>query len=455
MELDELVRGMRVIELSAKTRPTAIRALAHATGLDDEGMSLDALIEAIEEREAAAQTVVDEGFAMPHGIVDWNGDWRVVLGRSREGVDYGVSGVAPVHLIALFVVGEKSQKEFHLEILAALAELLQSDSFREELAAARNTRAIEQLLCARAGITADGHRQRLSRVPRINTVLIGQAIELADKLAAQALLVAVDRVDSVAWDPLAHWAGRLLVVTAQASDELPIKRDDTHLFDVSHESLTRMDRANLGLLLAASDDLLADEAVVICVTGPGGRRLDSITVTRPEGQLDAMFGGRTTRRSAQIRPTVILRTLSLAIELAAEGREGQPVGAMFVVGDTGRVLRHTRQLVLNPFHGFSRTLRNLLDPSLGETIKEFAQVDGAFIVQADGMVVSAGTYLVPKASPAVKLPSGLGTRHQAAAAITAHTHAMAITVSQSTGTVTVFRHGQIVLQLERATAIRS
>ena len=105
--------------------------------------------------------------------------------------------------------------------------------------------------------------------------------------------------------------------------------------------------------------------------------------------------------------------------------------------------------MLNPFHGYSRTLRSLLDLSLAETIKEFAMIDGAFIVQGDGMVVSAGTYLVPKSS--TRLPLGLGTRHHAAAAITAHTQAMAITVSQSTGTVTVFRHGQIVLKLERAT----
>ena len=37
-----------------------------------------------------------------------------------------------------------------------------------------------------------------------------------------------------------------------------------------------------------------------------------------------------------------------------------------------------------------------------------------------GMVVSAGTYLIPKSSS--RIPSGLGTRHHAAAAITSHHH---------------------------------
>jgi diadenylate cyclase len=453
MDLVELVNAMRIIELSGKTRPTAIRTLAQATGLDSEGVTLDGLLEAIEEREATAQTIVGEGFAMPHAIIEWEGSFRVVLGRSKAGVDYGIPDSPRVHLMVLFVVGRAQQKDFHLEVLAALAELLESDEFRKELIEARDSRAVEKLLLTRVGLAPERAPRRAPGVPRINAILVRQAIELVEVVSAQALLVAVDKLESLPWDPLRAWTGRLFVVLSATSDEVTADRPDTHLFDVPHAALTRMDRANLGLLLASSKGLLSGDANVVCVTGPGGRRLDSLTVTKPESQYDAMFGGKATRRSANIRPAVILRALSLAIELAAEGREGQSLGAMFVIGDSRQVMPHTHQLVLNPFHGFSRSLRNLLDPSLGETIKEFAHLDGAFVVQADGLVLSAGTYLVPRAA-SVRLPSGLGTRHQAAAAITAQTQAMAIAVSQSTGNVTVFRHGQIVLTLEGARATR-
>jgi len=453
LDLVELVNSARIVELSAKTRPTAIRALAQATRLYEDGVSLENLLEAIEEREATAQTIVGRGFAMPHAIIEWDGGYRVVLGRSRTGVAYGVADDKRVHLLVLFVVGRKKRRNFHLQLLSALADLLESSDFRKEIIDARDTRAIEQLLLAKAGLTRPGEPRRGPGVPRINTVLVRQGIQLSKVVAAQAMLVAVDRVESVPWDLLAEWEGRLLVVTTQVSDDFSSSRPDTHLFDVPHATLTRMDRANLGLLLAGSAGLLSSDANVVCVTGPGGRRLDSLTVTKPESQLEAMFGSKATKRSAHIRPAVILRSLSLAIELAAEGREGQPVGAMFVIGDSRQVMRHAQQLVLNPFHGFSPALRSILDPSLAETIKEFSQLDGAFIVQGDGMVQSAGTYLLPKTS-SVRLPSGLGTRHQAAAAITAHTQAMAITVSHSTGNITAFRNGQIVLKLERATATR-
>jgi diadenylate cyclase len=49
----------------------------------------------------------------------------------------------------------------------------------------------------------------------------------------------------------------------------------------------------------------------------------------------------------------------------------------------------------------------------------------------------------------VKLPLGLGARHTAAAAVTRETKAVAITVSQTTGTVRFFKGGEIALILNQ------
>jgi len=104
--------------------------------------------------------------------------------------------------------------------------------------------------------------------------------------------------------------------------------------------------------------------------------------------------------------------------------------------------------VINPFLGYRDEEKNILDPSLEETVKEFSNIDGAFLVRGDGVIESAGTYLRPgPASP--KLLSGLGTRHAAAAGITYQTHAMAVVVSQSTGRVSLFRGGVLVMELRK------
>ncbi|MHC5537850.1 DNA integrity scanning protein DisA nucleotide-binding domain protein, partial [Singulisphaera rosea] len=146
---------------------------------------------------------------------------------------------------------------------------------------------------------------------------------------------------------------------------------------------------------------------------------------------------------------VFERLLSLASELGLEGREGRPVGTLFVVGDSDRVLAQSHQLVINPFHGYPENERNVLDPRLEETIKEFSSIDGAFIIRGDGVILSAGRYLAPHAKLEEALPQGLGTRHEAAAAITMTTDAVTLCVSQSTGTISIFKRGRLITDIAK------
>jgi DNA integrity scanning protein DisA with diadenylate cyclase activity/mannitol/fructose-specific phosphotransferase system IIA component (Ntr-type) len=451
VELEALVTAMQIVELTATTRSSAIRELVEAVNWADEGVCSDDVVAAIEEREATAHTIIGAGLALPHAMIEWNGDFRIVLGRSRPGVDYLATG-DKLHLLVLLVVGNKSGARVHLEVLASVAELLNHGAFRQDLVQARDVSDIKQLLVERAGWDLQLRLPPIE-IPRRSIAIVQQAVGLAESLSAQALLLAMNPGQGVPWEPLISWPGRVLLIAPKQSDAVLGERPDTHLFEVPHASLSRMDRANLGLLLAAANGLVDHEREVVCITGPRGHAWDSITVTKPAAHFRAVFPEQDDQTTARITPAVILRVLSLAIELASEGREAHPIGVMFVMGDTRQVLKHTQQLVLNPFHGFARRLRNILDPSLTETVKEFAMLDGAFIVEVDGSIRSAGTYLIPRCH-VTDLPGGLGARHQAAAAITTETQAIAVTVSQSTGTVTLFQDGNVVLTLERAAMTR-
>lgn len=142
---------------------------------------------------------------------------------------------------------------------------------------------------------------------------------------------------------------------------------------------------------------------------------------------------------------VVERVLQIAEEIREEGREGRKIGTLFVIGDPEELEKYTRQLILNPFKGYLPEERNILSEELKETIKEFAQLDGAFIITKDGIVVSAGTYIDVDVSDTRRY-QGWGTRHLAAAAITAKTDSVAVLVSQSGGKIKVFRHGKIIMR---------
>jgi len=141
-------------------------------------------------------------------------------------------------------------------------------------------------------------------------------------------------------------------------------------------------------------------------------------------------------------PDILESLIELAVEIAREGREGRRIGTLFTLGDEQTVLAKSRSLILDPLSGHPESSRHVSDPNLRGTIKELAQLDGAFVVSRDGVVLSACRYLDATASD-VEMPLGLGSRHIAAANISAVTNAVGIVVSES-AVVRLFCHGKLV-----------
>ncbi len=163
--------------------------------------------------------------------------------------------------------------------------------------------------------------------------------------------------------------------------------------------------------------------------------------------VDRVFFNISTHNLAEkTSPDVIETLVNIALEISKEGREGRRVGTAFVIGDKQEILKYIKQLIINPFAGYPESVRKITNPALKETIKEFSQLDGVFVVDNSGMVVTSGAYIdIPTLD--LEMPQGLGTRHRSCAAITKETGSIAIVVSQS-GSVRVLKSGKIVLKLQ-------
>lgn len=135
----------------------------------------------------------------------------------------------------------------------------------------------------------------------------------------------------------------------------------------------------------------------------------------------------------------------IAVEIAREGREGRKIGTLFVVADAQEVLKHSKSLILDPLFGHPDYRKRVDDPNMRETIKELAQLDGAFVVSDSGVVVSACRYIDAHCE-GVTLPLGLGSRHMAAASITKETNAVAVAVSES-AVVRIFDDGELISEI--------
>jgi diadenylate cyclase len=213
---------------------------------------------------------------------------------------------------------------------------------------------------------------------------------------------------------------------------------------------TRVEKIKVAVVAAQSAGLLRDGDTVLALCGPGQDRVVDTLVKVDIGSEDPEEKIRvdTLGLPPEFSSQVVEGLIHTAMEIGAEGYEGHPVGTILVVGDATAVMEKSRQLILNPFQGISEAERNSLDPPIREAVKTFSALDGAFVIREDGVVLAAGRYLLSM-SREVKLPMGLGARHSAAASITTESKCVAITVSQTTGTVRVFREGEIVLELRQ------
>lgn len=278
--------------------------------------------------------------------------------------------------------------------------------------------------------------------------LLAVARKMTEAAETEAILVLLE--GPVDWAKLKSLSGTAkIVVAANVSGDLDGAKEsglETIHLDMPdspvYERLTQL------VLEAVADDMLTPgSSVVALYSGFDAAAVDSLSVINLDEHLNRLTG----RDLRQLETRVPLDTLKivvdLAVEVGREGREGKPVGTLFVVGDSRKVLACSRPVGFDPVRGYSRKERDLNDPRVREGIKEIAQMDGAIIVSPEGVVEAACRYLDCSAAD-VTLSKGLGARHWAAAAISRATNAVAVTVSQSNGTVRIFQNGEVVLRIE-------
>jgi diadenylate cyclase len=284
--------------------------------------------------------------------------------------------------------------------------------------------------------------------PKLDREFVRAALALAARPEVDRLLFVSDQPllpNEIRGRPIKRKL--VYAVTAPALSDQLKNRKYTSVLIPPYE-YSRMEKIKVALVAAQSTGLVRDGDTVLAMAGQD-RVMDTLVRVHlgseaPEEKLSVDTLGLAPEFSSQVVESLV----HVAMEIGEQGYEGHPIGTIMVIGDSTAVMEKSRQLTLNPFQGMSEVERNCMDPPIREALKTFAVLDGAFVIREDGVVLSAGRYL-QATSRATKVPMGLAARHGAAAAIAAETKAIAITVSQTTGTVRVFKEGEIVLELHQ------
>lgn len=449
MLFTQYVKNTVVIDIESTDKVEAIKELAtdlmrtlklkrHKSTIDD-----------ILKREENASSFIGQKLAIPFGEVPSlkEGEYALIIGRSRDGIQYDAARGAHVHIVVM-VLAQNAEDTQLVELRSEIATFFKSESMQSTLLDNEDPVDMTQLFVDKK----DALPKKVGK--KSEDPIITTALSLAKEVKASAIVFFADVVPDQDFISDIKTKSKVIIVTSNKSlfdeDEIPFANFIQAPF---YPTTSRTEQMKTGILLSITRSLINRKDTVICVSGNSRiGQFDTIVNVNVEKEFEFFFSTAKMIIPSDVKPEVLERILGLASEIAVEGREGKSIGTIFVVGDTNSVNANVRQLIINPFRGYSEAERNILDPGLDETIKEFSSIDGAFIVTGDGVILSAGSYLKPPADANDKipaLPGGFGARHLAAAGITVCSSALAITISESTGMISIFKNGALVLTISR------
>ena len=446
MRFEKFITRQRIIDLGSADLKSALAELLDASVGRFSDLNRDALLKGLLQRENTMTTYLGLGVALPHVRVKMRRRYVLAIGRSQAGIRYdGLKDNERIHLIIMLLADETARD--YLQVLASLARLVKEPEFVNGLIEAPDLDLFyHRLITGLGGIAA---RPALLQQNRVNRIMFREAERVAKGCGCSAIMVFDDTfaggLEAGKW----FGAAKTILVTRNPGDTGEERKGFAEIIQVRSFSNQRLAQLRSAVLVALTRGLISFNDRVCCVGGiAASNQFDTVVVVDVEREFQTLLTGHADLLPPDVKPEVLERVLAVATDLAVEGREGRPVGGLFVVGDTDQVEKFIKPLVLNPFYGYKDEDRNILSPFMDETIKEFSSIDGAFVIRGDGVVQSAGS-LIQAADYDHALPSGLGSRHAAAAAISVATQCISIVISSSTGQVTLFRSGVMLPLTEK------
>ncbi len=141
--------GSIVWDVKSVDKLSAIREIVYRSQAFQRIPGLDParFAEVVIEREKKGSTGFGHGVAIAHGRAPEVTTSQIVLGVSRQGIDYSAIDGEPVQL--LFIVANNPTQEMdYLRILSALVSLVRDPAFRQELLDCLSANDLESKLCS-------------------------------------------------------------------------------------------------------------------------------------------------------------------------------------------------------------------------------------------------------------------------------------------------------------------
>lgn len=438
MEFGQFLSKDRIIDITSRTFGGAIKELVLACGFGTE--RANNITNGLLEHEKTITTCIGNATAVPHDRIDIKVPHILAFGRCKDGLPEETSdeyqGIRYIMLM-LSANGERS----YLSTLADIVRTLQRDAIIESFDHAHTLGNLQEKVIE----TFTPQKKKLQGSDiELNKFFIEETCKIAHACDCSTVML-FDGANLEGLEIEEMFDDLKVVITAPKSSSINTFATNAQIIVPLNANSTHwLYEFRSAILLGLSRDIIKHDEKVCCI-GCNSQNgvFDTIFIIDVQREFRPIFSSQTQFLTKSIKPEVLERVLTIASEISSEGREGKPVGCLFVIGDVEKIMAFSKPLVLNPFFGYDEEDRNILNPFMDETIKEFSLIDGAFVIRGDGVIESAGT-LINTSDYNIVMPSGFGTRHAAAASISWAAECIAIAISESTHRITLFQNGQML-----------
>src|SRR5438128_11327068 len=232
-------------------------------------------------------------------------------------------------------------------------------------------------------------------LPHQTIALLKSAQQLVTEMSADAVLLLTET--DLDWDAVQENLNgcRLLVAAQDLALTQKLKdRPGLTVLEIDPGPTPTQERMSLALLTAVASEKLHTGADVVAlyngIEAEEGKpeHIDSLSVIHLGEHLERLSAQELRKLDTQVPLETLRAVVELATAIGREGREGKPVGTLFVVGDTRKVMSMSRAINFNPFRGYSNAERDIRDRKERAQIEDIAQLEGALIIHRDAVAVA-------------------------------------------------------------------
>ncbi|CCO24250.1 PTS sugar transporter subunit IIA [Maridesulfovibrio hydrothermalis] len=127
---DNLVKDLVIHELASSGKAEVLKEMVSALKATGFEFDVEKALGVLNDREKLGTTGIGDGIAIPHGKLECLEEIVVIVGRSRDGVDFESLDMKPCKIFFMVLAPEQGAGA-HLKVLAQISRQLKDEAFRQ------------------------------------------------------------------------------------------------------------------------------------------------------------------------------------------------------------------------------------------------------------------------------------------------------------------------------------